>query len=185
MNPLGRRQLAQVKMDSRHFSIVCRRLGLTTEVHMLDNASDDEDVVDLSTLLVSVGSYVVKIVAAPLLRCIIEKHGDMAADCSLTSVAGRSMLVQMICEIMETLVKSEFYLIKESAVEDMIVVVETLGKLELRVGWLQKRLEEILNTKKAIEDFSSIEKARDAKYELLLDSIKVLQCYRDRIELRY
>lgn len=56
MNPLGRRQLAQVKMDSRHFSIVCRRLGLTTEVHMLDNASDDEDVVDLSTLLVSVGS---------------------------------------------------------------------------------------------------------------------------------
>lgn len=159
--------------------------GLSEVMDMFAENGSTEEVSSsaCNSALVSVGGYKVKKVAATMLRNIIEKHGDIAVNCSATTVAGRSMFLQSICDIMQTLEASKAVDIKESEIEDMLDMVEELAKHKLQVGWLKKRLDEILNAIKAIKSYPDLRNAKAANTKSIQESENSLKCYKNVIQL--
>lgn len=179
VDPCPEEMLAISLSDDANPAQSCK-LGLTEVVNMWDHDSGDDEV-DSSAVLVSVGCYKVKKASAPMLRSIFEKHGDIAANCILTTAAGRSMFLQTVCDIMHKLLASKFVDVSESEIKDMLDVVKEMGTLDLQLGWLQKRLEEILDSIKLIKEYPNLKEAKTAKSKAKKESRKALKCYEDEI----
>lgn len=149
--------------------------GLTEVVNMCTDVSSEE--VESTSSAVSVLGYKVKKAAIPMLKSILQKHGDIAIDCTATTLAGRSSFLEKICEIMQTLQATKFVDLEESNIKDLLDIVEDYEKLKLKVGWLKNRLEEILELKKVIKDYAKLKEATAAKSKSMEKSEKAVQRY--------
>lgn len=143
-----------------------------------DDSSNEE--VKFSFSLVAVGGYNVKKAAAPMLRRILDKHGDIARDCTAMTLAGRSLFLETICDIMLNLQKTKFTDLEDSDIKGLKDKVEELGKDKLQVGWLLNRLEEILEAKKVIKSSAKLKETKAAKSAFIQKSKKAeKQCDRE------
>ena len=87
-----------------------------TELAAMAAEDSDDDEVDSevqSRTEDSVNGYKVKTEHMPILRKIIDKHGDIAKNCTLKLVRFRSALLGMICEIISDLENNNFTKIKQ------------------------------------------------------------------------
>ncbi|MED6168288.1 hypothetical protein PIB30_010346 [Stylosanthes scabra] len=115
----------------------------------------------------SVG-YKVKHKSMPILEKIIAKYGDIAKDCTLTGKTSRSMLLEMIIDIIQELQDKDLGRIEEDYVQDMIDLVEEFRNIKLVVDWLLKRLQDILEACRILKQSCILEE----KGEIILKAIE-------------
>ncbi|RID72265.1 hypothetical protein BRARA_C04166 [Brassica rapa] len=109
---------------------------------------DDENGVELdlqsvmSDSCVSVGKYRVNSSVSIILRSIIDKHGDIAANCKLESASMRSRYLECLCSLMQELGSTPVAQLTELKVKEMLAVIKDLESVNMDVGWLRAVLEE-------------------------------------------
>ncbi|EOA30811.1 hypothetical protein CARUB_v10013955mg [Capsella rubella] len=113
-----------------------------------DDDDDDEDGVELdlvsvmSDSCVSVGKYRVNSCVSTILRSILDKHGDIAANCRLESASMRSRYLECLCSLMQELRSTPVGQLTELKVKEMLAVLKDLESVNIDVGWMRSVLEE-------------------------------------------
>ncbi|CAA7021966.1 unnamed protein product [Microthlaspi erraticum] len=113
-----------------------------------DDEDDDENGVELdlqsvmSESCVSVGKYRVNSCVSTILRSVIDKHGDIAANCKLESASMRSRYLECLCALMQELGSTPVGQLTELKVKEMLAVLKDLETVNMDVGWLRSVLEE-------------------------------------------
>lgn len=113
-----------------------------------DENNDDEIGVELdlesvmSDSCVSVGKYRVNSSVSTILRSIIDKYGDIAANCKLESASMRSRYLECLCSLMQELASTPVGQLTELKVKEMLAVLKDLESVNIDVGWLRSVLEE-------------------------------------------
>uniref|UniRef100_A0A1J3CR10 Phospholipase-like protein (PEARLI 4) family protein n=1 Tax=Noccaea caerulescens TaxID=107243 RepID=A0A1J3CR10_NOCCA len=113
-----------------------------------DDDDDEENGVELdlqsvmSESCVSVGKYRVNSCVSTILRSIIDKHGDIAANCKLESASMRSRYLECLCALMQELGSTPVGQLTELKVKEMLAVLKDLETVNIDVGWLRSVLEE-------------------------------------------
>ncbi|XP_057438065.1 uncharacterized protein LOC130730154 [Lotus japonicus] len=120
-------------------------LNLTEIVKMRDEFDEDDEVnsVGQSSPMDTVLGYQVKLSSMPMLRKILDKHGDIAENCSILTMKYRSKLLEMICDIVSELQEKDFWKIKDNDLKNMFAIVDEVKSLKVDIEWLQLRLVEI------------------------------------------
>ncbi|XP_061344239.1 uncharacterized protein LOC133290197 [Gastrolobium bilobum] len=91
--------------------------------------------------------YRVKSEFVPLLIKILNKHGDIAKNCTISTMEYRSMLLEMICDIFSELQDEDLSKIKEDNLQDMIF--------------------QILETKQILRQSSTLKEARESNRQII------------------
>ncbi|KAF8112710.1 hypothetical protein N665_0062s0057 [Sinapis alba] len=114
------------------------------------NNDDDENGVELdlqsvmSDSCVSVGKYRVNSGVSTILQSIIDKHGDIAANCKLESASMRSRYLECLCSLMQELGSTPVEQLTELKVKEMLAVIKDLESVNMDVAWLSSVLEEFV-----------------------------------------
>lgn len=96
----------------------------------------------MSDSCVSVGKYRVNSAVSTILRSIIDKHGDIAANCRLESASMRSRYLECLCSLMQELGSTSVRQLTELKVKEMLAVLKDLESVNIDVAWLRSVLEE-------------------------------------------
>lgn len=119
-----------------------------------DENNDDEDGVELDLIsvmsdsCVSVGKYRVNSGVSTILQSIIDKHGDIAANCKLESASMRSRYLECLCSLMQELGSTPVGQLTELKVKEMIAVLKDLESVNIDIGWMRSVLEEFAQYQK-------------------------------------
>lgn len=87
--------------------------------------------------------YYVKGSVAPILRSVLNKYGDIAQDCNLTSNMMRSYYLECLCLIIRELQSCEINKITKSKLKEMSAIVKDVESVGIKVVWLQKIIDEV------------------------------------------
>ncbi|XP_074308919.1 uncharacterized protein LOC141643602 [Silene latifolia] len=121
--------------------------------------SDIDSVVGESSLM-TVRRYQVKPEYVAPLTSILSMHGDIGAKCSLSSVIVSSLYMERLCDILQKLRCTSIGAITPHALQDMRASVTDIGNVNIEIGWLKNRLDEIFEAKKAIGQLQSTSKLK-------------------------
>ncbi|XVF59696.1 hypothetical protein PTKIN_Ptkin07bG0296800 [Pterospermum kingtungense] len=146
-----------------------------------EDVSNQDEVQSFDPALVTVEGYRVKEASAPILRDVMEKHGDISMNCIVETVDGRSFFLEKLCEIMQTLQTTKFEDITQTEVKKMLALVADLGRVNLDVEWLRKRLEEIVEAIELIRQFPRFKESRKQNAQTIQTSEGTLKIYEARI----
>lgn len=127
-----------------------------------DGYNDDEDnnneigvELDLESVMsdtfVSVGKYRVRSGSSMILSSIIEKHGDIAANCKLESDSMRSRYLECLCSLMQELRSTPVGQLTKVKVREMLAVLKDLESVNIEVAWLRSVLEEFARSQEDVE----------------------------------
>ncbi|GKU99232.1 hypothetical protein SLEP1_g12105 [Rubroshorea leprosula] len=158
-------------------------LGLTEIVNTFADAAAGEEVESsaFKSALVPVLGYRVKEATAQILNGILQKHGDIAGDCTITTVESRSLLLEKLCDIMQELEHKKFSDVTKVEIENILTWIKALEGFKLDVGWLKKRLEDILEAKGVIQVYESLKEKKAEKCKSIQESKRALKWYKSAI----
>ncbi|KAM3380236.1 hypothetical protein P3S68_005809 [Capsicum galapagoense] len=137
-------------------------LNLTKIAALMTDYSSDADEVESRPghLSVAVGRYRVKEEAAPVLQKIFFKYGDIAMNCSFSSMIFSSSLLEFVCDICKKLEETDFLSITLKEIRSMLAEVRDLESAKIDVGWLSRRLNEISQAKQLLWDSCKLKEAK-------------------------
>ncbi|XP_065865731.1 uncharacterized protein [Euphorbia lathyris] len=123
--------------------------------------SDDEEVQSvISDSCVSVGKYHVRANTASILQLILDKYGDIAANCKLESTSLRAYYLECLCSVVQELQSSSFNQLTKSKVKEFLAVLKDVESAQIDVSWLR----DILNgLTEAVEINNQQQAAEEAK----------------------
>lgn len=107
------------------------------------------------------GKYSVKAEFASIIEAIFSKHGDIAANSCLQSKQCRSSLLEIVCSIVQKLQNANLKDLRETELKPMLSELQDLESMRLEVGWLRKRLDEIVEAMRLLELISVSAKLSD------------------------
>lgn len=107
-----------------------------------------------------VGEYRVMAEMGATLIALLSKHGDIAANCSLQSLSCRSFFWEIACRIFQKLEEAELKNLDETDLKTIIADIDDLESVNMEVGWLRKRLNEITERPKVGEFCFKVEGVR-------------------------
>ncbi|XP_048607136.1 uncharacterized protein LOC106416393 isoform X4 [Brassica napus] len=110
----------------------------------------------------NVGKYRVNSSVSTILQSIIDKHGDIAANCKLESASMRSRYLECLCSLMQELGSTPVSQLTELKVKEMLAVIKDLESVNMDVGWLRAVLEE----------FSRFQENADSEKEKQVGSLR-------------
>ncbi|XP_004505459.1 uncharacterized protein [Cicer arietinum] len=148
-----RKPISMARYSSSSFS-----LKLTEMVALGD---DEADSGAQSCPKDTVNGYQVKPEFMPILRKIIDKHGDIAKNCVALTMKYRSVLLEMICDIVSELEKKDITKIKEDVLNSKIALVNEIKITQVEVEWLHMRLIELLEARSIIGQFGMLKNKID------------------------
>ncbi|KAI5433547.1 uncharacterized protein LOC127121094 [Lathyrus oleraceus] len=160
-------------------------LKLSEMVAMVGNENGDEVDSEIpSRAEDTVNGYHVKMEFMPILRRIIDKHGDIARNCVTESVRHRSELLEIICGIISDFEKKDVRSIKGSSLKDKIALVDGLRNMKVEVEWLHARLTEVLEANEILMQSSEL-KQKAAKNRKLVEQseLELEECEAQKKEL--
>ncbi|OMO92284.1 Phospholipase-like protein [Corchorus olitorius] len=126
--------------------------------HMFHNF-DDMDLEGISSADPSgmrARQYSVKASLVPTLNAIIEKHGDIAQDCPLTSGDILTNILERVCQAVEDLGALPFSKLHISVLKSIYSTVSDAELLKLNVKWLRDRCDELVETVSGIRKYKSL-----------------------------
>ncbi|GAV68998.1 PEARLI-4 domain-containing protein [Cephalotus follicularis] len=134
--------------------------------------SDDEEVQSvISDVCVSVGKYHVRTSVSSILQSIIDKYGDIAANCKLESVSMRSSYLECLCSVVQELQCTPLTQLTKAKVREMLAVLKDVESAQIDVRWLRSVLNDVFETIDFIGQHQTIEAAK-ANCDFLLESTK-------------
>ena len=157
------------------------KLGQTQSLNLTEMAAmcvaDDfnKEEVESDPSLVSVQGYKVKENLAKLLETIFVKYGDIAAQCSLSRMEWRSRFLEDVCRVFQSLEETDFARITPQEIKEKIEILEDIEKLNIQVGWLRKRLSDILEARQLLKQYLTLKESKDRNAELIDASEKELE----------
>ncbi|CAJ2677169.1 unnamed protein product [Trifolium pratense] len=158
-------------------------LKLTEVVGMVQN-EDGVDSEIQSQPEDTVNGYQVKPEFMPILRNIINKHGDIAKNCLAKSVKYRSKLLELICEIISEFEMKNISKIKESVLKSKIDLVDEIKNMKVEVEWLRRRLAEVDDARDILKQFAMLKEKTDNNRKLIEDAnSELLECEEQKKEL--
>lgn len=131
---------------------------------------------------VPVGEYRVKEEFASILKAVLLRHGDIAANCSLQTMQSRSSFLDIVCAIVQKLQGSSLLSLTSVEINTMLAVVGDLELVRLEVGWLHRRLKEILDAMQLIKHTNTLKEEQEKKYSLMEKTKKELEALRGRVQ---
>ncbi|TMW96268.1 hypothetical protein EJD97_007658 [Solanum chilense] len=132
--PKGVHQNKGIKVEGSESGVDENPRSLTTTIKV---SPEDGDV---SSELVDVHGYKVKVSNAPILAAIFAKYGDIAVNCQCKSVAARASLLDVVSDVVRRLKTGD---VSFSSIKAMRSVVSDAVDAKLDVAWLQQYLDEI------------------------------------------
>ena len=127
--------------------------NLTEVAQLLDEDDDCSSYIpESNTPLLTVEGYRVKPNFAPILRDILSKHGDIAANCGKKSIAFRSLLVENVCSIVQILKATEFMSLTPLEIDSSLDLLRDIESNDVEVKWLHQRLHEIQEAKRLLKE---------------------------------
>ncbi|CAJ2677168.1 unnamed protein product [Trifolium pratense] len=158
-------------------------LKLTEVVGMVQN-EDGVDSEIQSQPEDTVNGYQVKPEYMPILRNIINKHGDIAKNCLAKSVKYRSKLLELICEIISEFEMKNLSKIKESVLKSKIDLVDEIKNMKVEVEWLHRRLAEVDDARDILMQFAMLKEKTDDNRNLIEDAkSELVECEEQKKEL--
>ncbi|XP_010548102.1 PREDICTED: uncharacterized protein LOC104819651 isoform X2 [Tarenaya hassleriana] len=103
----------------------------------------------MSESCLPVGKYRVRSAAAATLRSIIDRHGDIAANCKLESASMRARYLECLCALVQELKSTPVAQLTKLKVKEMILVLKDLDSVNIDVGWLSSVLEDFAQSHEA------------------------------------
>ncbi|KAF8013444.1 hypothetical protein BT93_I1330 [Corymbia citriodora subsp. variegata] len=126
------------------------------------NEQDPQPVVSDSHVL---GNYHVQESLSSVLKSVIDKYGDIAANCHLKSAAMRSYFLECVCSVIQELQCTEISKLSKSKIKEMQAIVRDVEAAGIDVGWLRNVLDEIaeaIELKKQCREIEVLRRNRDA-----------------------
>ncbi|XP_021663423.2 uncharacterized protein LOC110652181 isoform X2 [Hevea brasiliensis] len=102
--------------------------------------SDDEIQSVISDSCVSIGKYHVRPSAAPILQLILDKYGDIAANCRLESTSLRAYYLECLCTVVQELQSTSLNQLTKSKVKEFLAVLKDVESAQIDVSWLRSIL---------------------------------------------
>eukprot|EP00257_Ricinus_communis_P017595 XP_015576069.1 uncharacterized protein LOC8283686 isoform X1 [Ricinus communis] len=103
--------------------------------------SDDEEILSvISDSCVSVGKYHVRANSASILQSIIDKYGDIAANCRLESTSLRTYYLECLCSVVQELQSTSLNQLTKSKVRELLAVLKDVESAQIDVSWLRSIL---------------------------------------------
>ncbi|KAJ0076563.1 hypothetical protein Patl1_35435 [Pistacia atlantica] len=155
-------EIARSPVGSRNFSF----LG----VNDVEEDSDDDAESVISDSCVSVGKYQVKASVSSILQTILDKYGDIAANCQLKSNSMRAYYLECLCAVVQELQATSFMQITKAKVKEMLAVVKDVESAQIDVEWLRNILNEISEAIELTTRHQTIERAKASCDNLLVST---------------
>ncbi|KAL9256138.1 hypothetical protein AKJ16_DCAP02522 [Drosera capensis] len=164
-----------------------RTLNLTEMAAECGDCDDDAKEVSSKSL---VTLYKVKPDLATILEEILEKYGDIAANCVKRSNISRSCLLENVCEIVQKLKEGQLMHLSPSDVDGMLELLDDIEADKVVVGWLRQRLDEIKKAVQLLRGYPEVKKAEEAsrlvidnKEKEIVELLKKLKATKDELEM--
>lgn len=139
-------------------------LNLTEVINLMKEDEEDEvnSVGQSLPMDDTADKYQVKPESLPILRKILSNHGDIVKNCSVVTMKCRSMLLEMICDIITELQNTDFCKIKEDdGLHDMIALVNEIKSMNVDIEWLHQRLLEITEARQILKQSGMLKKRKE------------------------
>ncbi|KAL1205776.1 hypothetical protein V5N11_029318 [Cardamine amara subsp. amara] len=157
-----------------------------------DENNDDVNGVELdlqsvmSDSCVSVGKYRVNSSVSTILHSIIDKHGDIAANCKLESASMRSRYLECLCSLMQELGSTPVGMLTELKVKEMLAVLKDLESVNIDVGWLRSVLEEFARYQENVDSEKESQEGvmRYKKQEIEIQEADLARIEKEVVEAR-
>ncbi|XP_022748390.1 uncharacterized protein LOC111297998 [Durio zibethinus] len=135
--------------------------------------SDDEDEVEsvISDSCVSVGKHHVKASISSILQSIIDKYGDIAANCQLESASMRAYYLECLCAVVQELHSTSFKQLTKAKLKEMFAVLKDVESVHIDVSWLRTLLNEISEAIELVNQRQALE-AKKTEYDRSIESVK-------------
>ncbi|XVE67174.1 hypothetical protein DITRI_Ditri08aG0139500 [Diplodiscus trichospermus] len=146
-------------------------LGLVQDLEGSDEEDQDEVESVISDSCVSVGKYHVKASISSILQSIIDKYGDIAANCKLESASMRAYYLECLCAVVQELQSTPFKQLTKAKVKEMFAVLKDVESVHIDVSWLRAILTEILEAVELVSQHQTVE-VKKAKHNRSLESVR-------------
>ncbi|RDX63998.1 hypothetical protein CR513_57499, partial [Mucuna pruriens] len=142
------KSISMFEHSSSHFS-----LNHTEMVNMWDNECDEVNSVGQSSSIdtVEVEGYQVRPEVESILRKILTKHGDVFKNSTVSTMIFRSMLLEMVCDIISELQDKDLHKITEDELHSMLDLASEMKNMKVNIEWLHLRLEDILEARQILK----------------------------------
>ncbi|GAB2217682.1 hypothetical protein Droror1_Dr00000885 [Drosera rotundifolia] len=164
-----------------------RSLNLTEMAADCGDCDDDAKEVSSKSL---VTLYKIKPELATILEEILEKYGDIAANCVKRSKISRSCLLENVCEIVLKLKEGQLMHLSLSDVDGMLELLDDIEADKVVVGWLRQRVDEIKKAVQLLGGYLEVKKAEEAsrlvidnKEKEIVELLKRLKATKDELKM--
>ncbi|CAM8905794.1 unnamed protein product [Rhodiola kirilowii] len=145
--------------------------GSNSATEMLANVSSlqpEKQCTAAAVVTVNVEAYRVKLEFSATAQYILKRYGDIVA---CTSLKGSMLahLLQSVCVIYQKLEMYEFIDLTLAELEDMSIEVSDFLKINMNVGWLNKRLDDIINAKKLHQSSTLIKDTKRQTQQVIVE----------------
>ncbi|KAJ9178794.1 hypothetical protein P3X46_010648 [Hevea brasiliensis] len=137
--------------------------------------SDDEIQSVISDSCVSVGKYHVRSTAASTLQLILDKYGNIAANCRLESTSLRAYYLECLCSVVQELQSTSVNQLTKSKVKEFLAVIKDVESAQIDVSWLQS----ILN---GVTEAMELNKQQQAAEEAKTNCNHIIESTRKELE---
>ncbi|GLT86067.1 hypothetical protein SLE2022_042300 [Rubroshorea leprosula] len=132
--------------------------------------SDEEEVQSvISDSCVSVGKYLVRSSVSSTLQSILNKYGDIAANCQLESASIRAYYLECLCSVVQELRSTSFQQLTKAKLKEMLAVLKDVESVHIDVTWLRSVLNEFLEVIELVTQRHTIETTK-SNHERSLES---------------
>ncbi|XP_044508754.1 uncharacterized protein LOC123227705 isoform X2 [Mangifera indica] len=160
--------IARSTVESRNFGFL--------DINDVEKDSDDDDAESvISDSCVSVGKYHVKASVSSILQTILDRYGDIAANCQLKSNSMRAYYLECLCAVVQELQATSFMQITKAKVKEMLAVVKDVESAQIDVDWLRNILNDISEAIELTARHETIERAKVTCDNLLVSTRKELE----------
>ncbi|GKV23994.1 hypothetical protein SLEP1_g33656 [Rubroshorea leprosula] len=138
--------------------------------------SDEEEVQSvISDSCVSVGKYLVRSSVSSTLQSILNKYGDIAANCQLESASIRAYYLECLCSVVQELRSTSFQQLTKAKLKEMLAVLKDVESVHIDVTWLRSILNEFLEVIELVTQRHTIETTKSNHKRSLESTRKELE----------
>lgn len=131
--------------------------SLSGVAEALDEINEEEIPSVISAPSVSVGKYHVRADFSSTLQAILERYGDIAANCQLESASLRAYYLEGLCSVVQELHSTAFQQMTKAKVREMFAVLKDAESAKIDVAWLRGMLDHISEAIELITQRHAIE----------------------------
>ncbi|XP_065851234.1 uncharacterized protein [Euphorbia lathyris] len=149
--------------------------GLTEIANMWGDEDLSEEEAQSSGWITIAGKYEVKEALAPIVRSIFDKYGDIAANYSMETPKGRSVALENLAEFIQTFQTKKFVHLTESEIRKALQFVSDYDKMGMDVGWLEQKLNALLEARETVKKSSMLKEKKDKINEIIKEKKRLLE----------